>query len=45
VLKFAYDYVGDFQCGTDKASNPNVIQQSDFARFKRAVILQASAPY
>lgn len=45
VIKVAYDYVGDFQAGTDKSSNPLVIQTSDYGRFKRGVLLQASSPF
>jgi hypothetical protein len=45
VIKTAYDYVGDFQCGTDKSSNPAVVQSSDYTRFKRGVVLQASTTY
>ncbi len=45
VIKCIYDYVGDFQCGTDKASNPFIVGTSDFARYKRGVTIQASSPY
>lgn len=45
VIKFAYDYVGDFVPGTDKASNPLIVLTSDYSRFKRGVTLQASSPY
>ena len=45
VIKAAYDYVGDFQAPTDKASNPYIIGTSDFSRWKRGVIIQASSPY
>lgn len=45
VLKLAYDYIGDFVPGTDKSSNPFVIQQSDYMRYKRGVMLQAAAPF
>jgi hypothetical protein len=45
VIKTVYDYVGDFQCGTDKASNPFIVGTSDFARYKRAVTIQAASPY
>jgi hypothetical protein len=45
VLKLSYDYVGDFQCGTDKASNPYIIGTSDFSRYKRAITIQAASPF
>jgi hypothetical protein len=45
VIKVAYDYVGDVQCGTDKASNPTIVLTSDYARYKRGVTLQCAAPY
>ncbi len=45
VIKSVYDYVGDFQCGTDKASNPFIVGTSDFMRYKRAVTIQAASPY
>jgi hypothetical protein len=45
VIKTAYDYVGDFVCATDKSSNPAVVLTSDYARYKRGVVVQAAAPY
>jgi hypothetical protein len=45
VVKMTYKYVGDFQPGTDKASNPFIINTSDFARYKRGVLLQAAAAF
>jgi hypothetical protein len=45
VIKLAYDYQGDFVPGTDKSSNPYVIQQSDYMRYKRGVMLQAVVPF
>lgn len=45
VIKFAYDYIGDFQPRTDKTSNPTIVQTSDYSRYKRAILLQASSAY
>jgi hypothetical protein len=45
VIKTVYDYVGDFQCGTDKSSNPSIFQTSDWQRYKRGVLLQAATQF
>lgn len=45
VVKLSYNYVGDFEPGTDKGSNPNIVFTSDFCRFKRGVFGQFAAPF
>lgn len=45
VIKVAYDYVGDFEPGTDKSSNPTIVFTSDWQRFKRNVVIQTAAPF
>lgn len=45
VIKLSYKYVGDFQCPTDKLSNPQNILASDYTRFKRACIIQAASTF
>jgi len=45
VIKFAYDYVGDFVPRTDKSSTPKIVFSSDYCRYKRGVILQVAAPF
>jgi hypothetical protein len=45
VIKYSYDYVGDFQPGTDKLSNPAIVLTSDYCRYKRGVVGQCAAPY
>jgi hypothetical protein len=45
VIKLAYDYIGDFQPGTDKSSNPTLVQASDYMRYKRGVMFQAASAF
>lgn len=45
VIKIAYDYIGDFVPGTDKSSNPNIVLTTDYARYKRGVLLQAASQF
>lgn len=42
-VKMSYKFVGDFQPGTDKGANPSIVLTSDYCRYKRAVIIQASS--
>lgn len=42
-MKLSYKYLGDFQPGTDKGSNPLTIYTSDWCRFKRGVMIQAAS--
>lgn len=40
VVKLSYKYVGDFEPGTDKGSNPSIVFTSDYCRYKRGVLGQ-----
>lgn len=44
VVKMSYKYVGDFQPGTDKGSNPPVVFTSDWCRYKRGELIQVASP-
>lgn len=45
VIKISYAYTGDFRAGTDKGSTPAIVQTTDYNRFKRGILVQASSPY
>lgn len=43
VIKSTYKWVGDFEAGTDKGSNPTVIGTSDWCRYKRGVEIEVAS--
>jgi hypothetical protein len=42
-VKMSYKYVGDFEPGTDKGSNPTIVFTSDYCRYKRGIVVQAAS--
>lgn len=43
VIKSTYKWLGDFECGTDKGSNPTIFGTTDWSRFKRAVEIEIAS--
>jgi hypothetical protein len=43
VIKSTYKWVGDFESGTDKGSNPTIFGTTDWCRFKRAVEIEVAS--
>ncbi len=43
VIKSTYKWVGDFEPGTDKSSNPTIFGTTDWCRFKRGIEIEVAS--